>query len=211
MRTAMVFMLAFAASLLSGGVTAGQYNAVVDIGDPMPDFGPLPATDGGELSSADLKADVVVLVSLANHCPWSRGTERDLMRTIRRFERNELSVEVVGFAVAHAKVDRLDAMRERAQAQGYNFRYVFDESQQLGRELGATRTPEYFVYDKPRRLVYTGLLHDSPAMERKGKLRYPNGKPSAFYLDDAARAAASGRRPDATETRPHGCSVKYKT
>ena len=164
----------------SSGLAAGQYNAVVDIGDLMPRFGSLPATDGGQLSSSDLQADVVVLVSLANHCPWSRGTERDLMRTIEGFERDGLSVQTLGFAVGRDEADRLPAMRRRAKAQGYNFAYVFDQSQRLGRALGAARTPEYFVYDKSRRLVYTGLLHDSPAMERGGTLRYPNGEPSVF-------------------------------
>ena len=199
-----------AALVLSSSLSAGEYNAVVDIGDRMPGFGPLPTADGGTLSSSELDSDVLVLVSLANHCPWSRGTERDLMRTIRRFERDRLSVEVVGFSVSRREADRLAAMRERAESRSYNFRYVFDESQRLGRALGAARTPEYFVYDAGRRLVYTGLLHDSPALERRGKLRYPNGEPLVFYVDDAVRAAVAARRPKTAETRPHGCSVSYE-
>ena len=56
---------------------AGKFNSIVEIGAPMPEFVGLPSTDGKTLSSADLKENTVVLVFLANHCPWVKGSERD--------------------------------------------------------------------------------------------------------------------------------------
>ena len=133
------------ALMLAGPLLAGQFNAVMDLGDPMPSFENLPDTQGGTLSSSDLEASVVVLVSLANHCPWVRGMDAGLVELVEQFEGQD--VRVVGFAVNLREDDRLPAMQEHAARVGYNFTYVFDESQQLGRDLGATRTPEYFVFD----------------------------------------------------------------
>lgn len=205
-----LLMLLLAGSLLPGsGIEAGEFNAVIDIGDPMPQFTGLPSTSGSRVSSSDLEAEVVILVSLANHCPWVRGMDRDLIALVESFA--DKSVQVLGFAVNHREDDRLPAMAEHARRVGYNFTYVFDESQALGRALGATRTPEYFVFDKERKLVYMGLLHNSPAREtRAGEIRHINGEPLEFYVADAVRATLAGIPVAISETRAHGCTVKYE-
>ena len=89
--------------------------------------------------------------------------------------------------------------------------YVYDESQELGRALGATRTPEYYVFDQDRELVYMGLLHDSPASKRRdGTIHYTEGEPTEFYVADAVKALLAGREIPIAETRAHGCSVEYE-
>ena len=101
-------------------------------------------------------------------------------------------------------------MIEHAKKNGYNFTYVFDESQEIGRKLGATRTPEYFVFDKSRKLAYMGAIHDSPARQTQdGSISYTKGEPSEFYVEKAISALLAGRTPDPAETRAHGCSVEY--
>lgn len=188
---------------------AGQFNSVLDIGDPMPMFENLPATDGQSYSSTDFDSEVMVLVSLANHCPWVRGMDAGLVELVEQFEGQD--VRVVGFSVNHREDDRLPAMIEHGERVGYNFTYVYDESQELGRALGATRTPEYFVFDGDRRLTYMGLLTDSPAREtRDGKILFTNGEPEVFYVRDAVVATLAGAPADPAETRAQGCSVKYE-
>ncbi|MEE4175825.1 MAG: thioredoxin family protein [Xanthomonadales bacterium] len=202
--------LAGAALLLAATVgLAGQYNTILDIGDPMPGFTNLPATDGKIYRSGDFGADVLVLVSLANHCPWVRGMDQGLIDLVDAFEGQ--SVQVVGFSVNRREDDRLPAMVEHGDRVGYNFTYLYDESQELGRALGATRTPEYFVFDADRKLTYMGLLHDSPAREtRSGDIMYTNGEPTQFYAQNAIRATLAGQPVDPAETRAQGCSVKYE-
>lgn len=205
MRTAIVLTVSL---LLSLTAAAGEFNTVVDIGAAMPAFSNLPATDGSSLSSADLKEDVVVFVFLANHCPWVRGMDGDLVKLAKTFEGK--SVRVVGVSVNHREDDRLPAMKEHAKKNGYNFTYVFDESQELGRKLGATRTPEYFVFDKARKLAYMGAIHDSPARQTQdGSISYTKGEPKEFYAEKAIQALLAGKKPDPAETRAHGCSVEY--
>lgn len=188
---------------------AGTYNSVLSIGDKMPNFANLPTTSDTMLSASDLKASVVVLVSLANHCPWVKGMDRDLVNLANEFKGQD--VAIVGVSVNRKESDRMPAMKEHAAKTGYSFTYVYDESQQLGRQLGATRTPEYFVFDKDRKLVYTGLIHNSPArMDEAGKIHYTDGEPKTFYVRDAVAATLAGKAVATPETKPHGCSVKYE-
>lgn len=210
MRTKRFLLLAAAACLaMTAAAKAGEYNTILDIGDAMPTFTDLPATDGQIYSSDDFDADVVVLVSLANHCPWVRGMDQGLIDLVDAFEGQ--SVQVVGFGVNRREDDRLPAMIEHGERVGYNFTYVFDESQELGRALGATITPEYFVFDSARTLTYMGLLHDSPAREtRSGEIMYTNGEPTQFFALNAIQATLDGVPADPAETRAQGCSVKYE-
>ena len=194
---------------LASAAGAGQYNAVMSIGDPMPSFENLPAIDGSTLSSSALDSDVVVLVSLANHCPWVRGMDGDLVKLVDEMDRK--SVGVVAFSVNHREEDRLPAMKKHAEETGYNFAYVYDESQKLGRDLGATHTPEYFVFDKARKLVYMGALYDSPAkMGSDGKPHYMKGEPKVHYVRDAIDASLAGQPVKIAETSAPGCTVEYE-
>jgi len=187
----------------------GQYNAVVDIGAPMPSFSNLPATDGSTLSSKDLKDDVVVLVFLACHCPWVNGMDGDLVKLVDEFKGK--SVRFVGVALNHRDDDRLPAMKEHAKKKGYDFTYVYDESQAVGRALGATKTPEYFVFNKDRKLVYMGAIHDSPAhTARGGEVIYTRGEPKTMYVRDAVVETLAGKPVQVQETRAQGCTLEYE-
>lgn len=188
---------------------AGEYNMVLSIGDPMPVFESLPTTDGDTLSSTELGESVVVLVALANHCPWVKGMDGGLVELVDQFEGQD--VRVVGFSVNHREDDRLPAMKKHAGKNGYNFTYVYDESQDLGRQLGASRTPEYFVFNADRKLVYMGLLTNSPARKtRSGGISFINGDPVDFYAANAITATLTGEATDPAETRAHGCSLEYQ-
>ncbi|MBN1379906.1 MAG: thioredoxin family protein [Gammaproteobacteria bacterium] len=186
---------------------AGQYNSIINIGDSLPDFKNLPSIEGSNLSSSDLTESVLVLVSLANHCPWVQGMDPDLVELANQFK--DQDVRFIGLSFNHREDDQLPAMKEHAKKNGYTFSYLYDESQQLGRKLGATRTPEYFVFDKDRKLVYTGLLYNSPAKKDSDGIKHINGEPSEFYVHDAIAATLAGKPVKVAETRAHGCTVKY--
>lgn len=193
--------------LASGLLAAGKYNSVITIGMKAPVFNNLPATDGKLYSMSDFKEDVLVLVFLANHCPWVKGGERDLIRTVDEFKGK--SVRFVAIGVNLRNEDTLPAMKVRAAQSGYNFIYLHDPGQEIGRKLGATHTPEYFVLNKAREIVYNGLLTDSPAVMEGAAPRYVNGAPKQFYVRDAINAVLSGSPVPIAETRAQGCTVEY--
>ena len=96
--------------------------------------------------------------------------------------------------------DSFEEMQKRASAEGFAFDYLYDEPQAVARALGAERTPEVFVYDRDRQLVYHGAIDDS---------REEDGV-SQQYLRDALAAVLSGQEPPLSETPAVGCTVKWK-
>ena len=187
---------------------AGQFNAVLSIGDNMPAFSNLPTTSDERIDSTQIRESVVVMISLASHCPWVRGMDRDMVALAEHFRGKD--VKFIGFSVNHRDDDRLPAMKQHAINNRYPITYMYDESQDIGRKLGATRTPEYFVFNQQRKLVYMGLLYDSPAkINSDGSIRHINGEPQQHYVRDAIDATLAGKPVAISETRAHGCSVKY--
>lgn len=206
--TKLISMGLISGLLFANPAVSGNYNAVLNIGDAMPEFTDLPDISGSKVSSRNLTESILVLVSLANHCPWVRGMDQDLVKLANRFENQD--VRIVGLSMNHREDDRLPAMKKHAEKTGYHFNYLYDETQQLGRQLGATRTPEYFVFNKERKLVYMGLLHNSPGkISSDGSVKYINGNPSEFYVQNAIEATLNGDTITTIETRAHGCTIKY--
>ena len=202
-----ILMLTVTLNIVSFAL-AGKYNAIMEIGDPLPQFHDLSSISGKTISSDDLTEDILVFVSLANHCPWVRGMDKDLVELAN--SNIGKSVRIIGLSVNNREDDRLPAMKVHAEKNGYTFEYIYDESQHLGRMLGATRTPEYFVFNNARKLVYMGALYNSPAkMGNDGSVKHINGKPTQFYVRDAIDSLINGKDVAIKETRAHGCSVKY--
>jgi peroxiredoxin len=204
-RTLAFLVLVAGIPLLFGG----RYNKVVQIGMAAPSFENLPATDGRSYSMSNFKEDVLVVVFLANHCPWVRGNDPDLIKLVNDYKSK--SVRVIAIGVNLRQDDILPAMKERATKSGYNFIYLHDATQQIGRRYGATHTPEYFVLNKERKIVYTGLLTNSPAVaEYNGSVHYTRGAPKQFYVRDAIDASLAGKPVPAAETSAQGCTVEYE-
>jgi hypothetical protein len=91
-------------------------------------------------------------------------------------------------------------MAARAEREGFNFDYLYDEDQSLARALGAERTPEVFLFDRDRRLVYHGAIDDN---------RDEDGVTQNF-LRDALDAVLAGETPTTTDTPAVGCTVKWR-
>jgi peroxiredoxin len=184
-------------SLASTG-PAGDFNEKLKIDDPAPAWTNLPGTDGKRHSLADLKdKQVVVLVFTCNSCPVATGYEDRIIALAKRY--SEKYVAVVAVNVNTIEEDRLDKMTERAKDKGFPFPYLYDDSQQIAKDYGATYTPEFFVLDRDRRVAYMGAMDDVS----------PPRPESKHYLDDAVRALLDGRKPPVPETRARGCAIRF--
>jgi hypothetical protein len=92
-------------------------------------------------------------------------------------------------------------MQQRAEQQGFNFDYLYDEAQSALRAYGAERTPEVFLFDSDRKLVYHGAIDDSR----------DETQVSERYLRDAIETVLAGQEPAVSETPPVGCTVKWRS
>src|SRR5262245_11785717 len=192
---ATMFALAIAMTAL-----AGTYNKQLNIGDAAPDWKGLGGTDGQTHSLADLAdKQVVVLCFTCNTCPYAVDCEDRLIALAKRFAAEGNKCAVVAINANKVKEDLLPAMQERAKEKGFNFLYLHDESQQAARSYGATRTPEFVVLNKHRKVASLGALDDSRDEHNITKR----------YLHDAISAALAGKLPETTETPPIGCTVRY--
>lgn len=179
----------------------GKFNKVLSPGDAAPAWTDLDGTDGKKHSLADLKGkDVVVVVFTCNSCPVAVGYEDRIIAFAARHAGADAKVAVVAINVNTNKDDALPAMKERAGKKKFNFPYLYDPSQEIARKYGARFTPEFFVLDKDRKVVYTGAMDD----------RAPPGEAKVAYVEMGVEAALAGRKPETAETSAgSGCSIKF--
>lgn len=97
--------------------------------------------------------------------------------------------------------DGFEKMKERARDKHFNFPYLRDESQEVARAYGAERTPEVFLFDKTGTMRYHGVIDDNYDDPAAVKMK---------YLRDGLDAVLSEKAPPTAETRPVGCSIKWK-
>jgi peroxiredoxin len=163
----------------------------------------LPGVDGRSHSLDDYgDAAALVLVQSCNHCPYVQAWEGRLIAIQQDYaERDVRIVAISSNDVSSHPDDSFEEMQLRAQEQGFNFDYLYDESQSVARALGSERTPEVFVFDGERKLVYHGAIDDNR----------DETAVTANYLRDALDAVLAGTVPAVADTPPVGCTVKWRS
>jgi peroxiredoxin len=179
----------------------GKYNKVLGIGSPAPAWKDLEGTDGKKHALADLKdKDVVVVVFTCNSCPVASGYEDRIIAFAEKYAKPDSKVALVAINVNTNKDDALPAMKERAAKKKFPFAYLYDPTQQVARDYGANFTPEFFVLDKNRKVVYMGAMDD----------KAPPNTPTVGYLDAAVQAVLDGESVATAETSAAaGCRIKF--
>jgi peroxiredoxin len=163
----------------------------------------LPGVDGRDHSLDDYRdARALVLVQSCNHCPYVRAWEGRLNTIQQDYADGGVSVVAINSndAAGHPG-DSFEEMQARASEQGFAFDYLHDEQQSIARALGSERTPEVFVFDGDRRLVYHGAIDDNR----------DDTAVAAHYLRDALDAVLAGTAPAIADTAAVGCTVKWRT
>lgn len=186
------------AALAVLAVSCGS-SAALDIGDPAPDFQNIIGIDDKEHSLSEYSdAKLIVLVFTCNHCPVAVAYEDRLVQLQADYK--DKGVQLVAVNVNNIPADRLERMKERAAQKGFNFPYLYDSSQKMGHDYGATVTPHVFVLDQQRKIAYMGSVDDSQNPDRIQK----------HYLRDALDALLAGNSPPVAVTKQFGCSIKYE-
>jgi peroxiredoxin len=170
-------------------------------GEKAPDF-KLPATDGGtyELSDFD-NARVLVIFFTCNHCPYVIGSDEVTRRTAEKFAPE--GVKFVGINSNSKNTymeDDFEHMVARMKQHKFPWLYLYDEPQAVAKAYGALRTPHFFVFDKDRRLIYTGRGVDNPRDTSRMKVN---------DLERAIEEHLAGKPVSVPLTNPIGCNVKW--
>jgi peroxiredoxin len=179
---------------------AGKFNKKLNVGDAAPAWEKLDATDGKKYALADFKdKDVLVVVFTCNSCIVAEGYEERLVAFAAECNKPGSKVGVVAVNVNTGKDDALPAMKARAEKRKFGFTYLYDPSQKTALAYGAMFTPECFVLNKDRKVVYMGAFDDRPGSE-----------PTKKYVEAAVKAAQEGKpAPDAETSAAAGCKIKF--
>ena len=178
-------------------------STMLPLGTPAPDFR-LPDTDGTLVSRDDLRdAPALLVMFICNHCPYVRHIRDGLARFARDYQPRGLAIVAINSNdVAAHPDDRPAKMKEEREQAGYLFPYLFDETQAVARAYRAACTPDFFLFDRARHLVYRGQFDDS---------RPNSDRPvTGADLRAAVDAVLAGGAPPAEQRPSIGCNIKWK-
>ncbi|MBW8014596.1 MAG: thioredoxin family protein [Planctomycetes bacterium] len=174
----------------------------LSIGDNAPDFR-LCSTDGRAYCLENFKdANVLVIFFTCNHCPYVIGSDKVTRQTADKFA--DKSVCFVGINSNSPNTyieDSYENMVVRMRENRFPWTYLHDPAQDVALAYGALRTPHFFVFDKNRKLIYTGRAVDNPKDAEKITVN---------DLENALQDHLAGKEITQPMTNPIGCNVKWE-
>jgi len=180
------------------------YSTMLELGTKAPEFSLPDVLSGRTISLSSFADDKAVLVMfICRHCPFVKLVQGELALIGVDYRGRGLGIVAISANdVTSHPDDAPHLLKEMAVELGFTFPFCFDETQEVARAFAAACTPDFFLFDRRRELVYRGQLDDS---------RPDNGKPVTGRDLRAAIDAVLAGRPVATEQRPSlGCNIKWK-
>jgi len=179
-------------------------STMLALGTLMPDFVLSDVRTQAKISPETFRGKQAVLVMfICRHCPYVVHVQDELTRLARDYEGKDLGIlgissnDVTGYPA-----DAPSRLKDMAEQLGWKFPYCYDEAQAVAKAFTAACTPDFFVFDHQRHLVYRGQLDDS----RPGNGKPINGQDLRTALD-----AVLGGQPVTNQQRPSvGCNIKWK-
>jgi peroxiredoxin len=173
------------------------------LGTPAPDFR-LMNVDGRMVGLSDFDDKPALLVIfMCNHCPFVKHVADGLTQLARDYmPRGVAIVGINSNDAAGYPQDSPEQMVHEAEQRGYPFPYLYDETQEVAKAYGAACTPDFFLYDQSRKLVYRGQLDAS----RPGN----NVPVTGSDLRSALDAALAGKSPSDKQIPSIGCNIKWR-
>ena len=168
----------------------------VRLADEVPGFA-LPGVDGQVHDLADYPDVPVAVVFSCCHCPYVIAWDDRISEIAADYAGR---AAVLGVNANDHIGDTLEDMQAREAEKPYGYPFLRDETQDVARSYGASRTPEVFLVDAHRRLIY----HGAP----DSNYQDPGG--AVPHLRHALDAALEGRTPPVPETPPVGCTIKWR-
>lgn len=165
----------------------------------------LPDVVSGRIVSSEeyRRKDAFLVVFMCAHCPYVKHVEKEIANIgLDYAEENVGIVAISSNYVASYPDDAPEKLKEQAERLGFNFPYLYDESQQVARGYGAVCTPDFFLFDEDMKLAYRGQLDGS----RPGNTVPSNGKD----LRAAITSLVAGRMPSEDQKPSIGCNIKWK-
>lgn len=179
-------------------------STMLPLGTKAPNFSLPDVVSGKTVSLSDFDNKKALLVMfICRHCPYVQHVKKELARIGQDYADKELGIVAISSNdISVYPEDAPESLLEMAKEEGFNFPYLFDDSQEVAKSYTAACTPDIFLFDKDRRLVYRGQIDDS----RPGNNIPLTGKD----LRSAINAVLAGKMVDPNQKPSTGCSIKWK-
>ncbi len=197
----LILLIVVGIAMLAARPITGGY----DVGDSVSDF-KLKNVDGKMISLADFKqAKGFIIIFDCNTCPMSRAYNSRIIALNKKFASHGFPVVLINPNSAEVVAEEsFDEMKAYAKEHGYDFPYLYDESQEVVRKFNPTNTPHTFVLNKTAnglKVVYIGAIDSN---SRDGS------KADRHFVEDAVNDLLAGKAVTTPKTRAIGCSIKWK-
>jgi thiol-disulfide isomerase/thioredoxin len=185
-------------------------STMVELGTVAPPFELTDVVSGRAVGRDDAAEDMrgLLVMFICVHCPYVKHVEQELARIGTDYADKIGIVAISANDVAAYPEDSPAEMKKQAQRLGFQFPYLYDETQEVAREYHAACTPDLFLFDADMKLVYRGQLDDSrPQRPSGGGNDIPvTGKDLRAAMD----AVLAGKRPDPNQRFAIGCNIKWR-
>lgn len=178
-------------------------STMLPLGTAAPDFR-LPDAEGKLVSLSDFgSAKALLVVFMCNHCPFVKHIIEPFVALVKRYQKQGVAVVGINSNDVDAyPADRPEMMAHLAADKGFSFPYLYDAAQETARAYRAACTPDFFLFDAKRSLVYRGQMDDS---------RPGNGQPvTGADLRGALDAVLIGQPVPAQQKPSMGCNIKWR-
>lgn len=191
--------------MFSVNLMAGPGGDGYDIGDIVEDFS-LKNIDGEMFSLYDMEnAEGVIVIFTCNTCPYAVATEDRVIALDKKYSSQGYPVVAINPNDVNKKPgDSYEKMQARAEEKGYTFPYLLDNTQEVARTFGATRTPHVYLLQKNNngkmRVAFIGAIDDKPM---------DPDRVEQHFLQDAIRSLQNNEKPDPAKVKAVGCTIKW--
>lgn len=176
---------------------------MVELGTAAPDFS-LPDATSSQLISLEsfTGKEFLMVMFICRHCPFVKHVANEIARIANDYGSTSLGIVAISSSdVKQFPEDSPQGLKQMADHLGLRFPVCYDETQETAKRYNATCTPDFFIFNRDRRLIYRGRLDDSR----------PGGKPAnGTELRAALDAALSGGKVSASQKPSVGCNIKWK-
>ena len=158
--------------------------------------------DGSKITLDSIKGEKGTLVIFScNHCPFVIAWQKEMVTIGNEYRKQGLGGVFINSNDPDVKGDTMDGMKALAKKEGYLFPYAVDDTSDVARHFGASKTPDVFLFDAAGKLVYKGAVSEG------GRSPMEGGEP---YLINAIDALLAGKPVENPETKAVGCSIKFR-
>jgi len=177
---------------------------MLPLGSNAPDFLLRDVVSGKNFSLFEFRNKKALLVMfICRHCPYVQHVQEEIARKRKDYQNSQLGITAISANDAAAyPEDAADSLKEMAENLGFTFPYLFDGSQETAKKYKAACTPDFFLFDHERKLVYRGQLDEA----RPGNNIPVTGKD----LRNAIEAVLNDKQVSSSQRPSIGCNIKWK-